>query len=327
MFMNYMDYTDDYCMNAFSTGQVTYMRKILTTSRAQLITPGRTKCPSETIINPPASCTDGIKNGDETGVDCGGSCTPCQTTSGADAGIASLSYTIEAQQCNQVVRFKAKLTNFGTANLSAVMIEVRSASGKLLTYNWSGLLAAKASVNVSLPVINLPAGNHQVTGITKNPNGKADTNPANDQSSVNVKVNGSSQLRLVIKPDDYGADISWKIKDAQGKVVASGGGYPDFNKSIITESICLTQGCYKLIMSDSYGDGICCDYGKGWYELRDAAGKVLLDSDGYYGYSETQNFCLDANNILSRQEMQREPRIAQSKRRDISKATGQSVKN
>jgi hypothetical protein len=325
MFMNYMDYTDDYCMNAFSTGQVTYMRKILTTSRAQLITPGRTNCPSDT--NSPATCSDGIKNGDETGIDCGGSCAPCQTTSATDAGIASLSYTTEAQQCSQVVRFKAKLTNYGTVNLSAVTIELRSASGKLLTYAWNGLLAAKASVNVSLPVINLPTGNHQVTAISKNPNGKADTNPGNDQSSVNVKIQGSSQLKLVIKPDDYGADISWKIKDSQGKVMASGGGYPDSNKSIITESICLTQGCYRLIMSDSYGDGICCDYGKGWYELRDAAGKVLLDSDGYYGYSETQSFCLDGNNVLSRQEMQRDTRVTQKPRRDLSKNSSSPIKN
>lgn len=30
--------------------------------------------------NPQATCSDGIKNGDETGVDCGGSaCAPCAT--------------------------------------------------------------------------------------------------------------------------------------------------------------------------------------------------------------------------------------------------------
>ena len=48
MFMDYMDYVDDDCMNAFSTGQVTYMRSILGSSRAQLITPGRTTCSTGT---------------------------------------------------------------------------------------------------------------------------------------------------------------------------------------------------------------------------------------------------------------------------------------
>ncbi|EZH74258.1 hypothetical protein ATO12_15440 [Aquimarina atlantica] len=33
------------------------------------------------------TCNDGIQNGDETGVDCGGSCTPCQTTPSCNDGI------------------------------------------------------------------------------------------------------------------------------------------------------------------------------------------------------------------------------------------------
>ncbi len=37
MFMNYMDYTDDVCMNAFTAGQGAYMREILHTSRASLL--------------------------------------------------------------------------------------------------------------------------------------------------------------------------------------------------------------------------------------------------------------------------------------------------
>src|SRR5690606_27201285 len=33
---------------------------------------------NDNIIDPPATCEDGIRNGDETGVDCGGSvCDPC----------------------------------------------------------------------------------------------------------------------------------------------------------------------------------------------------------------------------------------------------------
>ncbi len=31
------------------------------------------------VVNPDPTCTDGIQNGDETGVDCGGSCAPCDT--------------------------------------------------------------------------------------------------------------------------------------------------------------------------------------------------------------------------------------------------------
>ncbi len=36
--------------------------------------------------NPASTCSDGIQNGDETGIDCGGSCTPCGSGGGGNAG-------------------------------------------------------------------------------------------------------------------------------------------------------------------------------------------------------------------------------------------------
>ena len=75
MVQNYMDYSDDACMNLFTAGQNTRMRAIFDTggSRASLLT--STACGT---APPPATCTDGIQNGQETGVDCGGpSCSPC----------------------------------------------------------------------------------------------------------------------------------------------------------------------------------------------------------------------------------------------------------
>lgn len=326
MFMNYMDYTDDVCMNAFTSGQVAYMRTILATSRAQLVQPGRTNCPtSGTPVGP--TCQDGIKNGDETGVDCGGSCPPCQTVAAADAGIVNLTYTVETVACNPVVRLKANMTNYGTAILTSVAIEVSTPTQKIVNYQWTGTLASKANVTVSLPSINLAVGSYQLTASTKNPNGKPDGNPANDKVSLGVSVKGSTKLTLVIKPDDYAGDISWKIKDASGKDVRSGGGYEDFNRSTIRETICLPEGCYRLIMKDSYGDGICCDYGRGWYELRDGSGVAILESDGYYGYSETQWFCLDASNNLSREKVEREPKISTSSPRTVTRTNPEEVKN
>ncbi len=85
MFMNYMDYVNDLCMNAFSAGQNTYMRQILNTSRSSLLTSADTKC--NLIITPP-TCTDGIQNGNETGVDCGGAdCPACEAIPTCNDGI------------------------------------------------------------------------------------------------------------------------------------------------------------------------------------------------------------------------------------------------
>ncbi|MEZ4896358.1 MAG: zinc metalloprotease [Saprospiraceae bacterium] len=317
MFMNYMDYVDDDCMNAFTTGQVTYMRAILNSSRAQLITTGRTSCSGGTPPPAQPTCNDGIKNGDETGIDCGGSCKPCEVAaSGVDAGLTSLTYAISGSQaCSPAVNFKVVLNNYGSTALNSVVIELTGNGSQLLTFTWKGQLAAKGKTTIGLPAVNLSGGQQKITATSKNPNGKADANSNNDQTSTSLNVPGGSQLTLVIKPDDYGADISWKIRDSQGKVVAKGSGYPDYNRNQINESICLPAGCYKLTMYDSYGDGICCDYGKGWYELRDANGKIILDSDGYYGYRETQSFCLDSKNRISVQGVDRDARTVNTDRR------------
>ncbi|WP_239004452.1 GEVED domain-containing protein [Lacinutrix sp. WUR7] len=77
MVENYMDYTNDSCMNLFTQGQKTRMRAVLEAGGARRTLALSDKC-GATGTTP--TCTDGIQNGDETGIDCGGSsCAPCQT--------------------------------------------------------------------------------------------------------------------------------------------------------------------------------------------------------------------------------------------------------
>ena len=77
MVQNYMDYTNDSCMNLFTEGQKTRMRAVLEAGGVRRTLALSDKCGS---VGTTPTCTDGIQNGDETGVDCGGSsCTPCTT--------------------------------------------------------------------------------------------------------------------------------------------------------------------------------------------------------------------------------------------------------
>ncbi len=77
MVQNYMDYSDDSCMNLFTQGQKDRMRAVLEPGGVRRSLALSDKCDGGGGTTP--SCTDGIQNGDETGVDCGGSCAPCQT--------------------------------------------------------------------------------------------------------------------------------------------------------------------------------------------------------------------------------------------------------
>ncbi len=79
MVQNYMDYSDDACMNLFTAGQKTRMRALFGAggSRASLLNSGGCGNGGGGTT---ASCNDGIQNQGETGVDCGGPCTACQSS-------------------------------------------------------------------------------------------------------------------------------------------------------------------------------------------------------------------------------------------------------
>ncbi|NNF36434.1 MAG: zinc metalloprotease [Saprospiraceae bacterium] len=76
MFQNYMDYSDDACMNLFTSGQKARMNALFDLGgfRESLLTSNGCGTPL------PPSCDDGYQNGEETGVDCGGpDCPACPT--------------------------------------------------------------------------------------------------------------------------------------------------------------------------------------------------------------------------------------------------------
>ena len=89
MVQNYMDYSNDACMNLFTQGQKTRMHAVLAPGGFHHNLTNSTTCGGDGGGSGPATptCTDGVQNGDETGVDCGGSCEPCAPTASCDDGV------------------------------------------------------------------------------------------------------------------------------------------------------------------------------------------------------------------------------------------------
>lgn len=101
-----------------------------------------------------------------------------------------------------------------------------------------------------------------------------------------------NEVTLTLTFDNYASETSWNIKTSGGSTVASGNGYNSSNNGqTITVTECLPNGCYKFTILDSYGDGICCNYGNGSYSLKKSDGSVIA-SGGNFTSSESTDFCV-----------------------------------
>ncbi len=91
-------------------------------------------------------------------------------------------------------------------------------------------------------------------------------------------------VTIEILTDDYGHETTWELVEQGGDVVASGGPYGD--DTLYTIVVDLEPGTYHdFTIYDSFGDGICCSYGEGYYRV--FAGEELVCSGGDFAYQET----------------------------------------
>lgn len=74
-----------------------------------------------------------------------------------------------------------------------------------------------------------------------------------DGSCIYAEDCESNLVQVTLMTDVWGSEISWSLVDENGVVAASGGGYDSW--STYTEFLCLADGCYTLVMEDSWGDG------------------------------------------------------------------------
>jgi Trypsin len=126
------------------------------------------------------------------------------------------------------------------------------------------------------------------------------------------KNSSSSDLELVleIRFDEYPEDVGWILTNhndaakTDEEIVAFKltGSYDNSSSGLfVQESIFLpSAGSYTFHFLDLYGDGICCDYGIGYYRIykgRVEYGKLLVEGTGIGLSRETTSFLVGEGNV------------------------------
>ncbi len=240
-----------------------------------------------TVTTACATCTDGIQNGDETGIDCGGSCpNACATcTDGVQNGNET------GVDCGGPDCAACPTCTDGIQNGDETGIDCggscpntcATCSDGIQNGNETGVdCGGPACVACATCTDGIQNGNE--TGIDC---GGPDCAPCNGGCS-------GTEVTVSITLDNYPGETTWNLKNANGVVIVSGGPYGSAGSTIsIVE--CLPNGCYDFTINDSYGDGICCAYGQGSYTVSSTG--TTHASGGQFGSSEVKNFCIGGGPI------------------------------
>lgn len=257
MIENYMDYTNDACMNIFTINQKDRITTVMNNSPRRVTLKTSTK-----DIAIPLFANDAeVKLERE--------CTAITCTSTA-------------------LPVKVSLYNRGTAVMTSAVISY-SVNGLTQTYNWAGSLAQDKYAIVSLPMPTASLGGYMNISVTT-VNGVTDQRASNSNISVNymgAATRVDQNVVFNLQQDQYGSETTWQLTNGSGTVVYSGGPYVDSTAPVlITQNWVLTSGeCYTFTINDSYGDGIY-PYG-GYYNIKSTSGATLL-TGSHFSTSQTK---------------------------------------
>lgn len=111
-----------------------------------------------------------------------------------------------------------------------------------------------------------------------------------DDSTAYTCLENTVLLRVTL--DNFGMETTWVLETETAQVVASGGPYPKKRAGrTVIDTLCLPDGCYNLRFLDDDGDGICCAFGNGSYQLVDSLNNVLA-LGGNFDSLQVRDFCV-----------------------------------
>ena len=204
--------------------------------------------------------------------------------------MGSISQTVGAS-CSHTQTFDFSLSNIGTDEITSIHFTAE-AGDVTETFEWNGNLPSGDKTNVEF-TMDLPFGNYQATLNIVEVNGVAyeaqRTFNAECLEWATVSVNAEvTTLKVLVVSDAFGEQTTWDIVNSAGEQIASGGPYSHIigtgtNVNLETVPDVPVNDCYLFRIYDNNGNGICCNYGNGYYQIKDASNNIIIDGDGAFG--------------------------------------------
>lgn len=209
---------------------------------------------------------------------------------------AELTATVETGICDVEIGSSVTITNTGDFDITSAVINVNVNGQDVEQLTFSGSIATNASSTlIQVLSTGLEVGENDIVFSFIEINGEVtDFNPDNNTASaVSILLDNSNFITLVFNADNYADEITWILTNTTSGIVINEGAL-ETNNASYTEEICVSvDDCFSLEVNDSFGDGMCCQFGTGNFSVLDTNGELLNYNDGDFGDGTTVTFCQD----------------------------------
>lgn len=215
--------------------------------------------------------------------------------------VATNSVKTEAEICAGNLNPSFKFNNLGSAPVTSAVFSYKMNNGAATNYSWTGTAVnpMTSSGIVTIPGFSFPANpsntlSIDVVSLNGSPDQNAVNNIATKVVAVTTKTATSINMQMDFTQDRYGSESKWTIyNEVTNAVIETDGPFSNLaaNGTLLhTKTFTIDSAtCYKLVVEDSFGDGINTGYGVGGYVLK-SGGISLITSNGQYDKGEEKYY-------------------------------------
>lgn len=183
---------------------------------------------------------------------------------------------VSEPDCSNEAKVSATVSNIGSDAITSLTFEYSVANGTPMTYNWTGNIASMASEAIELPTMTINTNTNQIIKVKiVNANGQDFESAQMSLTIKKVVVAGENPMVLKIKTDGYASETSYKLYSPTNSVLQQSSSFTNQTEHTFDLNF-PSDGCYRLEVLDSYGDGMAYNGVVGYVKLFAADGTTQL---------------------------------------------------
>lgn len=181
------------------------------------------------------------------------------------------------------------IENYGTNTLLELDLNYYLNDNIIGIYHWTGSLETFETDEVAFGEISVSNAGISIFKVDFEKQG--DVNLGNNTRSQDFYyITNGIDIEVNLLTDSFAVETSWSIFTKDGYKLAENG--PLTDNTLYKEIKCVPDECIEFVIYDTYGDGLCCEFGNGKYSLtlRDSA--VVMASGAEFEFEESNEICV-----------------------------------